>query len=89
MVDKDRRPPSVEAIATRIPDWCWSRRTVSEGTKGPLTSELTKRRVTLCRDGLPDRTVWLVMKRSLGKQPTYWYDLSNAPLSSRLPLFVW
>ena len=49
----------------------------------------TKRWVTLCRDGLPDRPVWLVMKRSLGAQPTYWYYISNAPLSSRLLLFVW
>ena len=29
------------------------------------------------------------MKRSLGAQPTYWYYISNAPLSSRLLLFVW
>lgn len=47
------------------------------------------RRVTLCRDGLPDRSVWLVMKRSLGEAPSYWYYISNAPLSTRLPLFVW
>jgi SRSO17 transposase len=89
VVSKDRRPPSVEAIAKGIPDCFWYRRTVSEGTKGPIAYEFTKRRVTLCRDGLPDRTVWLVLKRSLGEEPTYWYYISNAPLSSRLPLFVW
>jgi SRSO17 transposase len=33
--------------------------------------------------------VWLVIKRRLGAVPTYWYYISNAPLSSRLPLFVW
>lgn len=86
---KNSVPPSVETVAHRIPDWCWYRRTVSEGTQGAITYEFTKRRVTLCRDGLPDRTVWLVMKRSLGEQPTYRYYISNAPLSSRLPLFVW
>jgi SRSO17 transposase len=86
---KDRTPPSVAAIAKSIPEACWYRRTVSEGTKGPIEYEFTKRRVTLCRDGLPARTVWLVMKRSLGEQPTHWYSISNAPLSSRLPLFVW
>lgn len=86
---KDSDPPSVAAIATRLHDTFWYRRTVSEGTKGPITYEFTKRRVMLCRDGLPDRAVWLVMKRTLGEQPTYWYYISNAPLSTRLPTFVW
>jgi SRSO17 transposase len=86
---KDRTPPSVAAIAQSIPENCWYRRTGSEGTKGPIEYEFTKRRVTLCRDGLPERTVWLIMKRSLGAPPVYWYYISNAPLSSRLPLFVW
>jgi SRSO17 transposase len=45
--------------------------------------------VTLCRDGLPDRAVWLIIKRSCGAQPSSWYDFSNAPLRVRLPLFVW
>jgi SRSO17 transposase len=86
---KDSAPPSVEAIAKSIPGCCWYRRTVSEGTKGPIAYEFTKRRLTLCRDGLPDRAVWLVSKRTLGAEPTYWYYISNAPLSTRLPLFVW
>jgi hypothetical protein len=85
----DRTPPSVAATAHRLPEACWYRRTVSAGTTGPSEYELTKRRVTLCREGLPERAVWLVMKRTLGEQPSYWYSLSNAPLSSRVPLFVW
>jgi SRSO17 transposase len=89
VIPKDRHPPSVEVLAKGIPACFWYRRTVSEGTKGPIAYEFTKRRVTLCRDGLPDRTVWLVLKRRLGAEPTYWYYMSNAPLSSRLPLFVW
>lgn len=60
---------SVAAIAHRIPDAWWYRRTVSQGTTGPIDSECTTRRVTLCRDSLPERTVWLVLKRSLGDQP--------------------
>jgi SRSO17 transposase len=86
---KDSAPPAVEAIARRIPAWCWYQRTVSEGPQGPISYEFTKRRVTLCRDGLPERTVWLVIKRRLGEQPAYWYYVSNAPLRSRLPLFGW
>ena len=86
---KDGAPPTVEAIAKTLHDTFWYRRTVAEGTKGPIGYEFTKRQVTLCRDGLPDRAVWLIIKRSCGAQPSYWYYISNAPLSARLPLFVW
>ncbi len=76
---KDRTPPSVAATAHSLPEACWYRRTVSEGTKGPIEYEFTKRRVTLCREGLPERAVWLVMKRTLGEQPSYWYSLQHCP----------
>jgi hypothetical protein len=76
-------------IAKRLPETFWSRRTVSEGTQGPIVYEFTKRQVTLCREGMPDRAVWLVLKRTVGAEPSYWYDISNAPLSTRLPTFVW
>ena len=29
------------------------------------------------------------MERTVGENPSYWYYTSNAPLSVRLPLFVW
>jgi SRSO17 transposase len=45
--------------------------------------------VTLCKDGLPERTVWLVIKRTLGANPTYAYYTSNAPASTPLRTFVW
>jgi SRSO17 transposase len=67
----------------------WYRRTVSEGSKGPIVYECARRRVTLCRDGLPDRTVWLVVKRSLSATPKYGYYISNAPASASLSLLVW
>ena len=67
----------------------WYRRTVSEGSKGPITYEFARRRVTLCRDGLRDRTVCLVVKRSLSATPKYGYYISNAPTSAPLSLFVW
>jgi SRSO17 transposase len=89
VAQKDHHPPSVEAIAKGIHGCFWYRRRVSEGTKGPIEYEFTKRRIILCRDGRPDRAVWLVVKRSLGKQPAYWYYISNAPWSTRLPTFVW
>jgi SRSO17 transposase len=89
VVVRDSQPPTVEAIAASISACVRYRRTISEGTKGPITYEFTKRRVTLCRAGQPDLAVWLVIKRTLGEHLSDWYDISNAPLSSRLPLFVW
>jgi hypothetical protein len=62
---------------------------VSEGIKGPIVYEFTKCQVTLCRAGRPDRAVWLVLKRTVGAEPSYWYSISNAPPSTRLPTFVW
>jgi SRSO17 transposase len=84
-----KAPMTVAAVAHSLHDGLWYRRRVSEGTKGPIEYEFTKRQVTLCREGDPDKTVWLVIKRTLGAHPTYWYYISNAPVSTRLPLFVW
>jgi len=80
---------TVEAFAQRLRPHVWYRRKVSEGTKGPIDYEFARKRVTLCKEGLPDRTVWLVIKRSLGANPSYWYYVSNAPESTPLRLFVW
>jgi SRSO17 transposase len=66
---EDSHPPTVEMIAKRLPETCWYWRTVSEGTKGPIVYEFTKRQVTLCREGRPDRAVWLVLKRTVGAEP--------------------
>jgi hypothetical protein len=82
-------PSTVAALAQTIPPTFWYRRTVSEGTKGPLTYEFARKRVLLCKDGQPPRAVWLLSKRSLGTHPQYWYYLSNAPISVPLRLLVW
>ena len=62
-------PGTVAALAASLPPRSWYRRTVSEGTKGPIAYEFARQRVTLCKEGLPDRTVWLVIKRTLGASP--------------------
>jgi SRSO17 transposase len=82
-------PISVTQVAHALHPACWHRRTVSEGSKGPILYEFTRRRVTLSKDGLPWKTVWLVVKRTLGDDPTSWYYSSNASPSARLSLFVW
>jgi len=87
--DKAKKPISVKALANSINDFFWYRRKVSEGTKGPIEYEFTKRRVVLSHHGLPKKTVWLVIRRTLNKDPEYSFYISNAPLSTRLKIFVW
>ena len=82
-------PSSVAAVAASLPASSWYQRTVSEGTKGPIVYEFARTRVTLCKDGLPERTVWLVSKRTVGVKKTYSYYISNAPVSTPLRTFVW
>jgi SRSO17 transposase len=84
----EKKPISVKTLAKNINDYFWYRRKVSEGTKGPIEYEFTKRQVILSKDGLPEKTVWLVIKRTLDKKKYYYY-LSNAPISTRLKVFVW
>lgn len=87
--DGGKKPIAVGAFAKNLNDFYWYRRKVSEGTKGPIEYEFTKRRVVLSKEGLPDKTVWLVVKRTLGDHPKYSYYISNAPVSTRLKTFVW
>jgi hypothetical protein len=82
-------PQSVAALAATLPAWQWYRRTVSAGTKGPIAYDFARHRVTLCKDGLPERTVWLVIKRTRGPEPTYAYAISNAPVSTPFRTLVW
>lgn len=89
MAAETQAPGTVETLAQSLASSCWYRRTVSEGTKGPIADGFARTRVTLSKDGLPDRTAWLVLQRTLGAEPTYWYYLSNAPASTPLRLFVW
>jgi SRSO17 transposase len=85
-----KRPITVESLAKSINNFFWYRRKVSEGTKGPIEYEFTKKRVVLSKDELPDRTVWLIIRRTIGRgDRTYRYFISNAPVSTRLPTFVW
>jgi SRSO17 transposase len=86
---KEKKPLSVEALAKGINPFFWYRRKVSEGTKGPIEYEFTKRRVVLAKDGVPWKTVWLIIKRSIEDSAAYSYYISNAPVSTRLATFVW
>jgi SRSO17 transposase len=89
IVDSDSKPLSVETLAKNINDYFWYRRKVSEGTKGPIVYEFTRRRVILSTAGLPQKTVWLLIRRTLGDDPQYSFFISNASLSTRLKTLVW
>jgi len=45
--------------------------------------------MTLWKDGLPERTVWLVSKWTRGPEPTYTYAISNAPARTPFCTLVW
>jgi SRSO17 transposase len=85
----EKKPITMESLAKSIHNFFWYRRKVSEGTKGPIEYEFTKRRVVLSKNELPDRTVWLIIRRTIAADRTYRYFISNAPVSTRLPTFVW
>ena len=82
-------PCTVAALAQALPATFWYRRTVAEGTTGPITYEFARKRIRVCTEGHPTTAVWVLSKRTLGAQPRYWYSLSNAPMSAPLRLFVW
>ena len=89
LVDPDSKPLTFEELGKNINDYFWYRRTVSEGTKGPIVYEYTRRRIILSLGGLPQKTVWLLIRRSLGDDPQYSYFISNASSSTRLKTLVW
>lgn len=88
LVGTEKKPISVETLVENINDYFWYRRKVSEGTKEPIEYEFTKRQVVLSKNGLPWKTVWLIIKRTKGDNPSYYYYISNAPVK-RLKTFVW
>lgn len=85
----ENKPLPVDTISKNLNNYFWYRRTVSEGTKGPIEYEFTKRRVVLAKDGLPWKHVWLIIKRTLGDKPSYYYYISNAGENTPLKTFVW
>jgi hypothetical protein len=89
LVAPEAKPLTVEDLAGSTNDYFWYRREVSEGTKGPIVYELTRRRAVLSAAGLPKKTVWLLIRRTLGEDPQYSYFMSNAMSSTRLSTLVW
>ena len=89
LVDPDSKPIAVEELAKNINDYFWYRRKVSEGTKGPIIYEYSRRQIILSAAGLPQKTVWLLIRRTLDDEPQYSFFISNASTSTRLKTLVW
>ena len=89
LFDPDSKPLAVEELARNINDYFWYRRQVSEGTKGPIVYEFTRRRIILSAAGVPQKTVWLLIRRTLGDDPLCNFSICNASCSTRLKTLVW
>jgi len=89
LCDADQKPISVSTLAKNINDYFWYRRQVSEGTKGPIVYEFTRRQVIISNAGLPQKTVWLLIRRTLEDNPTFSFFICNAPPSTKLKTLVW
>ena len=87
--DPKGKPLSVSTLAKNTSDFFWYRRQVSEGAKGPIVYEFTRRKVILASSGLPQKTVWLLIKRTIGSDQEYSYYISNASRSTSLRTLVW
>jgi SRSO17 transposase len=88
-IDSKSGPIRVDKLAANINNYYWYRRKVSEGTKGPVMYEYTRRRVIISVKGLPQKSVWLLIRRTLGKTPEYSYFICNAQRSVRFGLLIW
>ncbi len=89
LIKNEKKLLSVKTIARNLNNYFWYRRKVNEGSKGPIEYEFTKRRIVLSKGGLPWKTVWLVIRRTIGSNSEYSYYISNAMVSARLKIFVW
>ena len=81
------QPEAVAPLAASLSADRWVRRTIKEGSKGPLVAHVAALRVIAVRDGLPGPEVWLVLRRHLvtGELKT---SLANAPADTPLATLV-
>lgn len=78
---------SVAQLVANLPADAWSRHMIKEGSQGPVVADFTRLPVVAVRDSLPGPDVWLVVRRNLDGECSYY--LSNAPADTSLATFVW
>ena len=89
VINADSSPIRLDDLAANINNYFWYRRKVSEGAKGPIVYEFTRRRVVLSGEGLPQKAVWLLVRRTFGQKAEYSYFISNAQSAVRFQTLVW
>lgn len=89
VLDKESQPIRLDELARNINNYFWYRRKVSEGTKGTIVYEFTRRRVILSGPGLPQKTVCLLIRRTTDDKPEYSYYICNAQRDVRLKTLIW
>jgi SRSO17 transposase len=81
-------PQRVDQLVPHIPQDAWTRATIKEGSKGPITCDFAFLRVIEVREGLPGPQVWLIIRRNLGNPAEIKFYFSNAPATTPLLEFV-
>jgi SRSO17 transposase len=79
-----RAAKTVSAIGATLSASAWQKIHLRAGAKGPLAFEFARLRVWAIRDRKPGPPVWVIIRRTLGKDPEYKYYLSNADESTSL-----
>lgn len=79
---------TVAAVAQTLSPSAWQRRTIKEGSKGPLVADFVCLRVVAVRQALPGPDVWLILRRHPETGEIKYY-LSNAPRQTTLHTFAW
>ena len=54
-----------------------------------MVYDFARLRVVLSKNGMPDKKAWLIIRRSVDKDPEYSFFTSNAPADTSLKFFVW
>jgi SRSO17 transposase len=78
---------TVVGMAAALPAEAWTRRTIKEGSQGPMVADFAALRVVAVRAGLPGPDVWLVVRRHIEPQELKTY-LGNAPIDTPLETHV-
>lgn len=69
---------NVKDVAKSLPAEAWQVLQLREGAKGPLVFEFVAVRVWAMRHKKPGPPIWLIVRRSLSKNPEVKYYVSNA-----------
>ena len=87
LVEGGPQAQTVLGMASALPAEAWRRRTIKEGSQGPMVADFAALRVVAVRDALPGPDVWLVLRRHIETQELKTY-LCNAPIDTPLETHV-